>query len=130
MWKKKVKLMSTIACLCLSIAMMMFGIFAATNVSFNLSSTVSYTVQDVFVEITGHVYLETDISNRNNELEELRYGTVKSYTGTIGTDANPISPGQSSATLQSWDIGEISFTSTNDFIIYALEIKKTSHFLR
>ena len=101
---KKVKLMSTISCLCLSIAVMLFGIFAATNVSLNISSTVSYTVTDVFVEITGRAYLETDINNRNNELQSLRYGMVKSYTGTIGVDAAPISAGAASATLDTWNI--------------------------
>lgn len=41
--KKKVKLFSTIASLCLAVALMVFGVLAATNVEFNVTNKVSFT---------------------------------------------------------------------------------------
>ena len=41
--KKRLKLFSTIASLCLAVALMAFGVWAATNVSFTVSNKVSFT---------------------------------------------------------------------------------------
>lgn len=41
--KKKVKLFSTIASLCLAVALMAFGVWAATNVNFSITNKVSFT---------------------------------------------------------------------------------------
>ncbi|MBR5145328.1 MAG: hypothetical protein IKV34_01525 [Clostridia bacterium] len=41
--KKKVKLITTIASLCLAVALMAFGVYAALNVSYTIKNTVSYS---------------------------------------------------------------------------------------
>lgn len=54
--KKKIKLFSTIASLCLAISLMAFGVWAAVNVTFTTSSTVSFTASsDVFGVFTAKV---------------------------------------------------------------------------
>ncbi|MDY2695959.1 MAG: hypothetical protein SOV27_02200 [Eubacteriales bacterium] len=42
--KKKVKLFSTIASLCLAVALMAFGVWAASTANFGVTSTVKYTL--------------------------------------------------------------------------------------
>ena len=45
--KRKFKLFATLASLCLSVALMAFGVYAATNVTYNVKSTVSFRSQVV-----------------------------------------------------------------------------------
>lgn len=44
--KKKVKLFTTIASLCLAVSLMAFGVYAATTAKLGVNSTVQYTVSD------------------------------------------------------------------------------------
>ena len=44
--KRKVKLFATIASLCLSLALMAFGVYAATSITFTSKGTVNYTLAD------------------------------------------------------------------------------------
>ena len=57
--KKKVKLITTIASLCLAVALMAFGVYAATSESLKVNSSVSFTsttvLFDAVVDITGAV---------------------------------------------------------------------------
>ena len=43
--KRKFKLFATLASLCLSVALMAFGVYAATNVTYHVTSTVSFDAQ-------------------------------------------------------------------------------------
>ena len=45
--KKRVKLLTTIASLCLAVALMAFGVYAATQVGFNAKSTISFAAQEI-----------------------------------------------------------------------------------
>ena len=42
--------------MCLCVSLLVFGVFAASQVTFTISSTISYTVSDVFVDIETRVY--------------------------------------------------------------------------
>lgn len=53
---KKFKLLASIASMCLAIAVLCFGVFAASSVTYTISGTISYTVSDVFVNLTTTVY--------------------------------------------------------------------------
>ena len=50
--KRKFKLFATVASLCLSVALMAFGVYAATSVSYSVNGTVSYNMTDVLVTVT------------------------------------------------------------------------------
>ena len=54
--KKRVKLFTTIASLCLAVALMAFGVYAAANVTYTVSSTVTYSMSDVLVEVETTVH--------------------------------------------------------------------------
>ncbi len=53
---KKFKLTMSVSVMCLAIAVLCFGVFSATNVTYNIGGTISYEVEDVFVNITTKVY--------------------------------------------------------------------------
>lgn len=61
--KKKVKLITTIASLGLALALMAFGVYAATTASFKVTGTVSFTA-------TAHVECNVSVFESANDLEE------------------------------------------------------------
>ena len=54
--KRKTKLFLSLSALCLSIAMLCFGVYSAVQVSYSVGGSVSYEIQDVFVDINASVY--------------------------------------------------------------------------
>lgn len=103
--KRKFKLFATVASLCLSVALMAFGVYAATSVSYSVNGTVSYNMQDVLVTVTMQTEYVTDMheGHAEGDVTELTYENrqqVDSYTsynagtnlpegnGTHSADAN------------------------------------------
>ena len=60
--KRKFKLFATVASLCLSVALMAFGVYAAAQVTYSVSGTVSYTANNVLVSVQTTL---TPASNAN-----------------------------------------------------------------
>lgn len=57
--KRKTKLFFSLASLCLSVAMLCFGVYSAMSVSYTVNGSVSYEVKDVFVNISTKLYKST-----------------------------------------------------------------------
>ena len=57
--------------MCLSIAVLCFGVFSAVSVSYSISGTISYTVTDAFVKVSSKVYKGTNQYKTDTELETL-----------------------------------------------------------
>ena len=53
---RKFKLFFSLASLCLSVAMLCFGVYSAMSVSYTVNGSVSYEVKDVFVNVELSVY--------------------------------------------------------------------------
>ena len=68
---KKLKLLLSISIMCLSIAVLCFGVFSALSVSYTISGTISYTVNDAFVKVSTVVYKGENRYTTNSELETL-----------------------------------------------------------
>lgn len=96
---KKQKLFGTIASLCLTVALLVFGVYAAGAVTFNVSNTVTYTFSDVLVDVNAKLYkistgtssiisssTVTTLGDESWTLVEsgVTNGTLKSYTGSDG----------------------------------------------
>ena len=79
--KKKFKLFATIGSLALAICMMTIGVLAATQVSFSVTSNVSFTTDKVYVDVTGKVEYGATASRQSKNF------TGKNYTGTAGDAA-------------------------------------------
>lgn len=109
--KKKVKLITTIASLCLAVALMAFGVYAATNATLNVTSTVAFQSSTVLIDVTGSV---------------AGYATIEddakaSYTHT----ADPTSTAKYEDT---WDIGAMTFSEEKKEITYSVTITNKSEF--
>ena len=59
---KITKLILSIASVCFSIAIMLFGVMAATQVTYSVTGRVSYTVTEAYIEITTKVFKYGDYS--------------------------------------------------------------------
>ena len=79
--KKKFKLFATIGSLALAICMMTIGVLAATQVSFSVTSNVSFTTDKVYVDVIGKVDYGAKASRQSKNF------TGKNYTGTPGDAA-------------------------------------------
>ena len=51
--KRKFKLFATVASLCLCLALMAFGVYAAGQVSYTTSGSVSFKIADVYVDVSS-----------------------------------------------------------------------------
>ena len=79
--KKKFKLFATIGSLALAVCMMTIGVLAATQVTFSVTSNVSFTTDKVYVDVTGKVDYGATASRQSKNF------TGKNYTGTAGDAA-------------------------------------------
>ena len=57
---KKLRLFTSIFVVCISLAVICFGVFAATQVSYNVGGTISYEVNDCFLDVNTNVYKYTN----------------------------------------------------------------------
>lgn len=78
--KKKIKLFTTIASLCLAVALMAFGVYAATQVTYNVNGNVQYTMSDVLVDVSTTI----EMSNKK-EAPSAFTATALEAHGTYAT---------------------------------------------
>lgn len=50
--KKKFKLFASLASLCVAVALLVFGVYAASKVTYTLNNTVTYKFENAFVKVT------------------------------------------------------------------------------
>ena len=105
--KRKFKLFATVASLCLSVALMAFGVYAATSVTYNVSGTVSFSSLEVASTWTAGAY-------KANETDPWGETTNGSYSTTAG-QAGPLT---NSATFPA-----VAFTTTDNVVIYKITCK-------
>ena len=99
--KRKFKLFATVASLCLCLALMAFGVYAASSVTYTASGSVKYVVTDVFADFTINVYkasnskgtkraTSTDVSTTTwDETAAVFTDTKYSYNNVSGDATNP-----------------------------------------
>ena len=85
--KKKVKLITTIASLCLAVALMAFGVYAALNVTYTVKTQVSYSAAaNVKAAVTYEITFENVAKIKQDGGEEADY--TAAITGAIWSDEN------------------------------------------
>ncbi len=94
--KRKVKLFTSIASLCLAVALMAFGVYAATSATYHVTSNVTYASQ-VAVTWTGKYTVGTQTTTDD---------TVQKVNGTEASSA------------QNWAIGDVALTAVNNKVTY------------
>ena len=138
--KKKGKIFGTISALAISTAMMAVGVMAASQVSLNVSSSVSFQATGVYVKVNGQIQqgASTDSLTNATEPENSDYTyigysytpvTAQTETGTTATTYDDTPDGSVfNPTMPSWTIGEIAFDETNKVIRYNFDFKNYSEF--
>jgi len=91
---RKFKFISTIASMFLLIALLAFGVYAASSVSFSVSSTVSFEVTDVYVEvyygkeggtIQGPFYSSPNVTNEATKWQSANTLENTEFTEEVAT---------------------------------------------
>lgn len=118
--KRKLKIIGTIASLGLCLAMLVVGVYAASTVTFNITGSVSFTVTEVFATVTGKVYQGPSATVMSNEVTANAL-SGKTYT-TTGVLDGLYTEAETPVKITEWDLGDLVYTSTNDCIVYVLEI--------
>ena len=138
--KKKGKIFGTMSALVISTAMMAVGVMAASQVSLNVSSSVSFQATGVYVKVNGQIQqgASTDSLTNATELEGSDYTyigysytpvTAQTETGTTATTFDDTPDGSVfNPIMPSWTIGEIAFDETNKVIRYNFDFKNYSEF--
>ena len=109
--KKRIKLFSTIASLCLAVALMAFGVWAATSAEFKATSTVAFTSTTVLIDVTGNV--EGFATQENGKSASYRYNADKTKTDVYN---------------ETWEIGALTFNEEHQTITYKVTITNKSEF--
>ena len=112
--KRKFKLFATVASLCLCLALMAFGVYAATTVTYTASGSVKYTVADVFVDFETTTYgsnskgvgrsAVADVSSISWGNALKNYDKVSSYNETTPDNAGEDNSTETTA-LDAMDFG-------------------------
>lgn len=133
--RKKAKIIGTLFSFCISLAMLTIGVLAATNISFNVNSSVKFEATGVYVMVKGEILTGIDTNEESLNRPELvpegsNYDYVGySYTPISNDGTNDFPDGTSSfQTMSSWNVGNVSFTETNKVIVYRLKFKNFSEF--
>lgn len=132
--KKKTRIIGSISALALSMAMLTGGVLAASQVSLNVSSTVSFNAQGVYLKAEGQVKRGANEGSLSNLTTSANY----TYTGySYNPDASGEPDGTSytntamrdqAGSTVGWQIGEVEFTETEKVLQYAITFTNYSEF--
>ena len=124
--KKRVKLIAVVSSFCLCLSLFVMGIFAATSVTLNVTSSISFKADGVFVKVSAQLRqgpTADDATLQSGAPDTYQY-TGYSYNRESGSDLP-----DGSATLDNfvnadgtedstWEIGEIQFTDELPVVVY------------
>ena len=122
--KKKTRIIGSISALAISMAMLAGGVLAASQVNLNVSSTVSFEAQGVYLKVQGQVKRGTESGTSNLNESERPEGDVGSYSYldysyTEEADGTP-SGSSSFENMPEWKIGTVVFTESQNKIEYVM----------
>ena len=129
---KKGKLLLSLAMMCLSIAVLCFGVFSAISVSYTISGTISYTVSDAFVIVNTKVYSGTNQYTTDEELStlatDLATGTQTLNASGFTQDTSFSIPEYNSTNSESFEKTNVALTlsSTNKSYLVEMTVQNLS----
>ena len=85
---KRNKLWFSLATLCVTIAVLVFGVYSATSVNYSLGGSISYEVNDVFVNINTSLYLSNSTELPSSDLLDDSVGAIDSALSQGTFDSN------------------------------------------
>ena len=118
--------------MCLSIAVLCFGVFSAVSVSYSISGTISYTVTDAFVKVNTKVYSGTNQYTTDEKLStlatNLATGTPTVSASGFTQDTSFSIPEYNSTNGESFEQTNVALTlsSTNKSYLVEMTIQNLS----
>ena len=109
--RRKFRIISTIMAMMLTVAMMVMGVFAATQVTIHNSGTITFTASDVFADAKVYKLTNTDDISGMTPLAE------GSYNATTA-------PGEANMS-RSVALGNFLFTKADDYFVVAITVTNT-----
>ena len=138
--KKKTRIIGSISALAISMAMLTCGVLAASQVSLDVTSSVSFEAKGVYVKVNGQIQKgaskgeladAVDVEGSDYKYIGYSYDAVTEQTeiGTTATtfDDTPVGTA-SNGTMTAWSIGTIEFDETNKVIRYNFTFTNYSEF--
>ena len=132
--KKKTRIIGSISALALSMAMLTGGVLAASQVSLNVSSTVSFNATGVYLKAEGQVKRGADVGSLENLTTSANYTyTGYSYNPNVsgepdGTSYTNTAMRDQTGSTAGWQIGEVEFTESEKVLQYAITFTNYSEF--
>ncbi len=128
--KKRIKIISLITTLCICLTLFTVGVFAVTQVSFGVTSSMSFTADGVYVKAEGSLKQGTNESSAT--IQAKPEGSNYSYVGysytRLGSGTDPDVPDGSASVTNlvdvngdpnaTWEIGNINFSNTLPVVVY------------
>ncbi len=139
---KRARITALITTLCLCLSLFVVGVLAATSATFNVTSTLNFTADGVYVMVDASLKQGADVSSAqvlSGTEAPTGQTTYKAYSyPRMATGTTPDAPNgqpstthfvnESGAQASSWAIGDINYTSTNKVVVYEFMIYNYSNF--
>ena len=116
--KKRVKIIAAISSLCLCLSLLVAGIFAATTVTFSVTSSLSFQANGAFVKVVGELKQGSSVADATAPSGTSSSYTAYSYNRESGSDVPDGSKPFANFTNPTWTIGDITFTEEKPLLIY------------
>lgn len=137
--RKRARITALITTLCLCLSLFVMGVLAATSATFNVTSTLNFTADGVYVMVDASLKQGSSASNAavlSGEGEPTGQTTYKaySYPRASGQDYPNGEPSttyfvnESGAQTSTWAIGDIYYTSSNTVVVYEFLVSNYSNF--
>lgn len=130
--KKRTKIIAISITLCMCLSMFVVGVLANITVSFNVTSTLNFIADSVYVMAEGEVKLGASYSSASKPIE-VPEGSDYDYIGysytPIGSGNNaPIASQAPTGFTDNWEINAINFSTQNKTVVYYFKFTNYSSF--
>lgn len=130
--KKRTKIIAISITLCMCLSMFVVGVLANITVSFNVTSTLNFIADSVYVMAEGEIKLGNDYTSASKPTE-IPEGSDYDYIGysytPIGSGNNaPIASQAPTGFTDNWEINAINFSSENKVVVYYFKFTNYSNF--
>ena len=120
---KKFKLFTTIASLCLAVALMAFGVYAATSATITFTSNIKYSVgTNIAGVLTVKSYQSTD--GDTSKLDTTSGKEMEVFTATVNATMTDEEAGKLNA--EEKEAKDSTFDANNKYVVYVIEFNEST----
>ena len=128
---KKFKLFTTMLSFCFALAVLCFGVYAASTVDYTLSGNISYDVNDAYVNIVTKVYSSAEYygnsggyyaNNLHQQVNNVLAGNVTGLNLVKTSETYNSTNATTDPAVGGFELGDLAFSSTSFTYIFVVEI--------